>query len=310
MDLEEAKEQIDLLFNPDPSDFGGPPEFPHPRLTDRHKLDFTYMESSAWEGSSGHRYTRFAGAPDHALDTLTRNSDMPVRLMHSALQLFADSIISYFEAENREGDVRYYPAIILTFWSGFETFVKYASELLLLTVLNIPDPVRHFLKETEEVVEQNGSIRVRTRYQPVLNRYAVLIGYGYGLKIDKGNSFWQNLEKARKLRDYYTHLNMNVPRAITTEDVSSFIEFTLLGLIWPSALLQRTLLIGQYQIYMLWVELQEFAKSYRERPFFLDWHLKEAHLFHCNFENVDPDRYPSVRDERYHEALRRAERDK
>jgi hypothetical protein len=302
MDLEEVREQIDLLFNPEFEGHYGPPEFPHPRLREVYELDFTYMQSPAWEGSSVHRYTRLCGASDDALHTLTRNSDMPVKLMLSAIRLLADSILTYFDNDQREGDIRYYPAIVLTFWSGFETFVKHSSELFLLTASDVPTPVHHLLQETEEIVHESGSIRTRTRYQSVLHRYSVFIHYAYTHKIDKSSKFWHNLHKAKRLRDYYTHLDMNEPRSITTTEVMAFIEATLLGLIWLSSMLQRTLLIGQYQLYTLWAELRQFAVNYRERPFFLDWYLKEPSLFHCNFENVDAARYPSVIDEHYREA--------
>jgi hypothetical protein len=164
--------------------------------------------------------------------------------------------------------------------------------------------VKHCLQETEEIVDENGSIRTRTRHQSTLHRYSVLLHYAYNHKVDKGSRVWQNLMKAKDLRDYYTHLDMSEPRSVTTKDVIRFIEATLLGLIVPSSMLQRTLLIGQYQMYYLWAELREFARPFRERPFFLDWHLKEPHQFHCNFENVDAARYPSVRDENYWRALR------
>jgi hypothetical protein len=295
---EEISEQVDLLFE------GGAPEYPHTRLKAAHALDFTYMDSPSWEGSSGHRYTRLCGASDDALNTLTRNSDIPVRLMMSAVRLLADSIIEYSGSEKREGDIRYYPAIVLTFWSGFETFVKHASELFLLTVKDIPSPVRHCLQETEEVFGENGTIRRRTRYQSILHRYAVFMSYAYTHRVDRAHRIWQNLEKAKQLRDYYTHLDMNEPRSITTKDVMEFVENTLLGLIWPSSLLQRTLLIGQYHVYNTWVELKQMADEYRERPLFLDWHSEEPKLFHCNFENVDTTTYPSVRDPDYSQAFK------
>ena len=50
--------------------------------------------------------------------------------------------------------------------------------------------------------------------------------------------------------------------------------------------------------------MQQFAANYRERPFFLDWYLDEPRMFHCNFENVDTGRYPSVRDEHFSEAFK------
>ena len=82
-----------------------------------------------------------------------------------------------------------------------------------------------------------------------------------------------------------------------------FIEGTLLGLIWPSSLLGRTLMLEQYLLYELWDGLRDLAEDFRERPFFLDWHLKEPSLFHGNFNGVDEDRFPSVRGEKYREAL-------
>src|SRR5215472_8087043 len=124
MDLEEIKEHVHLLFNPEPEEHYGPREFPHPRLQEEHKLDFAYMQRVTWEGSSSHPHTRNCHGDDHALNLLTRNSDMAMRLMGSAIHLFADSIVTYFDNKEKEGDIRYYPAIVLTFWSGFETFVK------------------------------------------------------------------------------------------------------------------------------------------------------------------------------------------
>ena len=90
------------------------------------------MQKVTWEGSSRHPHTRNCSADDDALNLLTRNSDMPMQLMLSAIHLFADSIVTYFGDKEQEGDIRYYPAIVLTLWSGFETFVKHSSEMLLL----------------------------------------------------------------------------------------------------------------------------------------------------------------------------------
>lgn len=305
MTLEEMKEQIELLFNPEPDEGGVVRRaFACPRLEKTHSLDLSYLKTIDWEGSSMHPHTRLCGAREDALDLLTRNSDMPERLMFSALQLLADSILAYFDKDKREGEIRYYPAVVLTFWSGFECFVRHSSEMLLRTVPNIPTPVVHFLRETEDVVEATGTIGTRTRYQSVLDRYSVFIFHAYGHKIDRGSSFWQALRKAKALRDYYTHLDVNAPRALTTADVMAFIERTLLGLIWPSSILQRTFILHQYFLYEIWAGLREYAQEYRERPFFMDWHLKEPRVFHCNYEGVDASRFPSVTDDNYHEAFK------
>ena len=121
---------------------------------------------------------------------------MPNRLMFSALQVFADSILAYIKKDEREGEIRYYPAVVLTFWSGFECFVRHSSEKLLQTVPNVPTAVANFLRETESIVEADGTIRTRARYQSVLDRYSAFIFYAYGHKIDRGNAFWQELKKA------------------------------------------------------------------------------------------------------------------
>ena len=51
-----------------------------------------------------------------------------------------------------------------------------------------------------------------------------------------------------------------------------------------------------YWLYGIWTCLYENYEEYVERPFFFDRHLKEQYLFHCNFENVDKNRFPSMRE--------------
>ncbi len=307
MTADEISEEIELLFTPE-HDEGGLVRrgIRQPRLMKKHHLDLSYLETIDWEGSSMHKHTRLQASDE--VDALTRNSDMPDRLMGSALQLLGDSIVRYADAEKREGEIRYYPPVILTFWSGFESFVRYASELFLVTVPTVEVPVRNYLREMESVVDERGRIGTRTRYQSVLDRYSVFLASAYGLNVDRGSPFWQRLVKAKTLRDSYTHIDVNVPRAITTKDVLEFIEDTLLGLIWPSALLHKTIMLEQYFLYDIWYGLRGLAVDYRERPFFMDWYLKEPSLFHCNFDGVDEDRFPGVRSDKYH--VSRARRDK
>ena len=103
---------------------------------------------------------------------LTRNSDMPERLMFSALQLLADSILAYFDKDEREGEIRFYLTVVLTFWSGFESGILLKCYCV---PCQVPSPIAHFLRETENVVEATGAIGTRTRYQSVLDRYSVFI---------------------------------------------------------------------------------------------------------------------------------------
>lgn len=71
--------------------------------------------------------------------------------------------------------------------------------MMLNTINDVPREVEHFLTETETSLERGGRIRTTTRYQPVLDRYAALLLYGYGYKVDRGSRYWQRLEEAKEL---------------------------------------------------------------------------------------------------------------
>ncbi|OHE60337.1 MAG: hypothetical protein A2Z47_12680 [Thermodesulfovibrio sp. RBG_19FT_COMBO_42_12] len=299
MDIEEFEEGINSLLHPEPDEDGFVPrEFPNERLFKVYGLNFDYMKDIYWEGSSVHRYTRLCPEGEDSLHVLTRNSDVPTRLFEAGFNLFKDSVIAYHDKKDKRGDIRFYPSIVLTFWSGFETFVRYSSELLLVTVLNIPYEVAIFLQEKERFLDNRGIIKEKPRYQPVLERYAVFLKYAYNFTVDRGCKFWQQLEKAKDIRDYYTHLDVRDPKAISVNEVLNFMEAILLGIIWPSSELQRTLMLCIYYLYDIWAYLNEHKEEYMERPFFMDWHFNERYMFHCNFENVNTRRFPNTDEER------------
>ncbi len=298
MQSEEIKEELDYLFHPEPDEDGFiPREFPNSRLSDKWRLNFDYMNKSDWEGSSGHKYTRLCPEDEVQVHALTRSQDIPERLFTTALRLFADSMIEYNRSKKRHGDLRYYPSVILTFWSGFETFVRHMSELLIITAAELPTDIARYLREEEASITSKGEIKTRTRYSPLLDRYAVFLKYAYGYEVNRGASFWQSLDAAKGLRDYYTHLNVSEPRSVKAAEILEYLEAILLGLIIPSSHLQRTLMLGQYWLYQIWAVLNENYRDYTERPFFLEWHLQEQYLFHCNFENVNKKRFPSMREQ-------------
>lgn len=109
-DLEELRDRIQWLFEPEPDDDGLMPlEYPSKRLVSVHGLNFGYMEHPTWEGSSFHKYTRWCGQNETAIHALTRNSDVPSRLFEAALRLFGDSIVAYHDDKERVGPLRFYP---------------------------------------------------------------------------------------------------------------------------------------------------------------------------------------------------------
>jgi hypothetical protein len=299
MDIEEFEEGIDSLLHPEPDEDGFyPRELPNERLLNVYRLNFKYMEDITWEGSSMHRYTRLCPEDADNLHVLTRNSDVPTRLFIAGFHLFRDSVIAYHNRKEKQGDIRFYPSIILTFWSGFETFVRYSSELMLVTVPNIPKEVKDFLREKESFLDNRGAIKERPRYHSVSDRYAVFLRYAYDFNLDRGNKFWQQLEEAKDLRDYYTHLDVRDPRAISSNQVLGYIETLLLSIIYPSSMLQRTLMLGVFYLYDIWTFLNGHKEEYVEKPFFMDWRLHKRYQFHCNFENVDINRFPNTDQER------------
>jgi hypothetical protein len=295
--------EIDYLFNPESDEDGFMPrEYPHTRIVDYHKLDISYMNTVLWEGATSHPYTRSCSEDDTQLHDLDRNLGVAESLFLSGLRLFGNSIIEYYGKEKRKGDLKYYPSVIMTFWSGFEAFVRYTSELMLITVRDIPDAVRDCLLEQETVIDDKGKINIRVRNQPILKRYAVLLRYGYNFKVLKGDvradEYWRKLEKAKTdLRDYYTHLGMDKCKAISSDDVLDFMETVMLAIIRPSCELKRTLFLGIYRLYDIWARLMEMQEEvYVEQPFFKDIPFDEGYLFHCNFENVDASRFPNMRE--------------
>ncbi len=288
-------EEIEALFNPEPDEDGlFYREWPHSRIEKSHKLDTSYLKTFDWEGSSMHPHTRICGPDEPHLHSLSRNMNVSNNLFGAALRLFADSIIAYHDLDERKGNIRYYPPIIMTFWSGFETYVRYSSELLLITVDDISSVKANYLLEREIRLNKKGDEYIINKYQPVLDRYALFLKCAYDYAVDRGNKYWQTLQTTKDLRDYYAHLDVHDPKAVSSRDVLDYMEAIMMGLIWPSCELKRTLLVGIYRLYEIWARLRELQNEYVEQPFFKDWAMDDGYMFHCNFDNVNSSRFPNM----------------
>jgi len=304
MDLEQLRNEIAGIVDPERDPALPIREIPNPTLHDTHGLDVSHLETVgwSWEGSTIHPHTRMWPADEERLHMLTRNADVPTRLFAPALRLFADSVIAYHGKRDRTGQLRYHPPIVLTFWSGFETFVRYSSELMLITVRDVHPAIEEFLRERDLVVNR-GHVVSRIRHQPVLDRYALLLRHAYHYDASRGAKHWQRLESARVLRDYYTHLDVTTPRSISTAQVLEFMEAVLLGIIWPSCDIRRTQLLGVHHLYWIWDSLRKLADEYTEQPFLLEWQLGGSRdMFYCPFDGVDTGRFPNSEEERLRAA--------
>src|SRR5207247_3817243 len=120
-------------------------------------LDLTYLKTSVF-GSSINTHIRICPYDEPRIPPLIRNLDVPSRLLEAGLRLFGDSILAYHGRTTRKSELRYYPSTILTFWSGFETFVRHTSEFMLLTVRNVPTAVANFLRDEETFVDRQGNV--------------------------------------------------------------------------------------------------------------------------------------------------------
>ncbi len=289
--------EIDAILHPEPDEDGALNlEYPCRRLREEYSLDFSYMNTSFYEGCSMHKYSRLSPPDAINVHTITSNHDVPTSLFYSALSILGDSIIKYYEPPEYPPQLHFYPPVILTAWSGFESFVRYKSELLVATVPTISLDIRRYLQELSPTINSNGSIKETSRYYPVLDRYAILLKYGYNYCVDKSHDFWRRLTKANDLRNHYTHLPIQEPRDLNTNDVLEFLESLFLGIIVPSSHLQRTLLLQIFHFYDMWNSLRELAKSISEQPFLKGWKKRDNYIFHCNFEGIDDDRFPGADD--------------
>jgi hypothetical protein len=74
----------------------------------------------------------------------------------------------------------------------------------------------------------------------------------------------------------------------------------MLGIIWPSAQVERTLQLGIFDLYWMWDQLRQLSHNvlpdgHIEQPFFHGWKLDgQQHMFYCPFTNVDNLKFPNT----------------
>jgi hypothetical protein len=256
------------------------------------------MKTFEWEGSTSHPSTRHFSGKEPQINALIKNMDVPMRLFDAALRLFGDSLVEYHHAKENPSALRFYPPIILTFWSAFESFVRHSSELMLLTSKEVPEGIANYLRELTVEVDKRGDTKLIGRYRSVLDRYAVLLRYGFGQQVDRGATYWQVLQKAQQLRDYYSHIEVAKSRSVSSREVLDYMEAVLLGIIIPSSQGKRTIMLNVFYLYDRWVELNALTeaalpKGHAEQPFFHSWSMDNSFTFYCPFMGVDSARFPN-----------------
>ncbi len=295
MNREELETGLAGIFEPDMDEDGVAVAFPpHSRLRDHHGLDTSYWKR--YEFGSTSPFSRLVRDANDPINNATQSLSAPTELFLAGLRLFGDSLIAYSTAEKkRTGPLQYYPAILMTFWAGFEAFVRLYSEILVQVNPPIPPLVRGVLLESEEYLDRDGTPRSRTRQRPILDRYWLMLKFGYGLEYDRGGKIWQCGEASLARRNEFVHYAVNSAPSINTSDLWTQLEAIMLLLIGPSTLLGRSIFSRQYEIYRMLSELQPLIEDFEERTFFKGI-MTGGYLFPCTFQGIDEKRYPTASD--------------
>jgi len=294
MESELLREEVWAILNPEPDeDFHG--FLPHDRLANVHKIDCSYWSPREWVSQS--IWNRLVGDPKDPIHDSIESLTVPNSLWWAALRLFGDSLIAYSDDKDESQKdgwavFRFFPSVLMTFWASFEAFVRLQSEFLLAMSSVLPEPIRQAFTEIEVTVDNRGQIIQRSRRRPVLERYALLLEYGYSLKVDRGATFWQNAVAANKARDMLVHFEISGSPSITCRDLWAHLEAITLLWIVPSALCERTIYYQQYDCYHMIAELHPYLVDFEERPFHKGWPRSGGVVIHCPMDNLDDEKYP------------------
>lgn len=288
---------IHSIFNPEPVIGNEGEEWyetpPLERLGIEFKLDTSYWRP--FEYGSLSPLMRQATTHNDELAAIAKAQQVPRELFMGTLRLFADSIIEYDEKRPRIGPYRFYPAILMSGWASFESFVRIYSELLVKTVPTLPAVVSEALLEKRATIDEQGKITSRRTPQPLLSRYAWLLKFGYGCNYDQGSRIWQLGRAAMTKRNELVHYEFSDMPALSTTQLWEFLESILLLLIGPSSLIKKSLMPSQYELYGVLSDLRPLIEEFEGKPFLKDWPLDlEAIIFPCAFDRVDEAQFPTM----------------
>jgi hypothetical protein len=157
-EYEELCGEIHYIFNPEPIVGSEGEEWletpPLERLTDEYGLDTSYWRP--FEFGSMSSLMRQATIHDDELVSIVQAQQVPRELFWGTFRLFGDSIIEYYGKEPRNRPFHFYPAILMSAWASFESFVRIYSELLVKTSRGVPHSVKlALLKRAQQFPPRN-----------------------------------------------------------------------------------------------------------------------------------------------------------
>lgn len=292
MDIDDLRYEVESILHPEPDEDDQMRwDPPHPRLLSVHGLDTSYFRGP-FDTKEDRAFERIVNDPGDPLHDPLQSITVPLSLIITSLQLFGDSLIEYHERRRRWDLYRYYPSILMTAWSAFESWLRISSTILAAVVPTLPSAVRDTLLEVRQVVGKNGKIEERGDRSPVLERYWLLLKYGCNLEFDRGSRIWQRGREVVAVRDSLVHYNVSAAPSLTGSQVWNFLEAVMLLFIAPSTLARRTLFTPQFDCYYALARFHPLISEFEERPLHKGW-PRECVSFNCPFDGVDETRYPS-----------------
>jgi len=291
MHREELQGALSSLFEPEPDEDGFYcPAPPHSNLKAIHGLDASYWEP--YEFGSMSPFSKLVKDAADPINRVTQSLSAPNELFWAGLRLFRDSLIEYCDAkEPRSGPLQYYPPILMTFWAAFEAFVHLYSEVLALAKPTVPAAVKQALLEVEDYVGRDGEVLTRPRQRPVLDRYWLLLRYGYGLDYDRGNKIWQAGQAALAKRNGLVHYEVSSAPSLVTLELWTHLEAILLLLVGPSTELKKSVYSHQFEVHWVLSEMRPLIVDFEEKTLFKG-KMSGGYLFPCSFDGIPEERYP------------------
>jgi len=288
---ENLKEEIWAIIHPDPEDIENLNSMPpHKRLNEHFGLDTSYFQPS-WSIKGDRKYDVLIEAQEDPLNKVIESISVPTTLIDASLNLFAESMINYCFNDKKWGVYRYFPSILMTMWSAFESLVRINSELFIHVTVDIPAVVANALMEERPCIKNNLKIGQTIDRFSTLDRYWLLLKYACDIEYDRGSIIWQNGEAVVKARNELVHYRTSKAPTLTMREIWEHIEAILLLLIGPSTVAKRTLFSHQYGYHSIIVELLRFIVDFEERPL----HKGLANgptIIYCPFDNVNEKKYP------------------
>jgi hypothetical protein len=292
--LEKVRFDVRGALEPEAEDEWPPEPGPHSRLREVHALDISYWDPR--EFHHGGRSARTCADPADPLARRLQALTVPGSLFYAGLCLLGDGLAEYSRPRSPGwGTFRYLPSALISFCAAFEALVRLQCEMLVAMIPAVPPPVRLALLEGSEVVDDRGEVRARVARRPALDRYLMLLRYGYGVEVNRGDTWWQNGRLAFDARDAVAHYDVRQLPALSIEQGMQHLEAMLLLLIVPSVQVGRTVFWEQFGLHGTLAELMTLRDTYEiafeERPLHKDW-PSAPFTFPCALLGVDESRYP------------------